>query len=357
MRRAALLAAALTSLALTPASAAQYSVSVFPAHGEKATPEEWSQAYTLATRTPGLSAYFFAATWGELVDSDHNRFEEFRTIAQAGQAAKLPGYLGIQVINTAVRALPNDLQKKRWTKPELLLRFDETAQKLSAVAATDIKWISIGNEADVYLADHDDEVEDFLKFYEQAAKTARRYFPNAKIGITVTFDGLTGKRKDLVARLVAASDGVFMTYYPATPKLTMKDEAQIAQDMTALLTAYPNKEIYFQELGYPSSEKVGSSEAEQAAYFKKMLPQINAHPNIAYANIFLLHDLSPAVCKALLSFYKLSGSDYGAFLCSLGLFDTEGKPKESWSAIQEALKPQATPIAPAPEAPLPTKKR
>ena len=171
-----------------------------------------------------------------------------------------------------MRALPKDLQKKRWTRPELLLQFDETAQKLAAVGATDIKWISIGNEADVYLAEHDDEVDDFLKFYEQAAKTARRYFPNAKIGITVTFDGLTEKRKDLTAKLVAASDGVFLTYYPVTPRLTLKNDTQIAQDMTALLAAYPAKEIYFQELGYPSAEKIGSSEGQQADYFKKMIP-------------------------------------------------------------------------------------
>lgn len=350
MIRAALLGACLSFLTV-PALAAEYSVSIFPAHGENASAQEWEQAYQLGTATPGLTAYFFAATWGELVDDDHNRLEEFKTTARHAQVTKLPGYLGIQVINTAQRGLPKDFKRARWTKPELLIKFDDTLKQLAGVAGADVKWLSIGNETDVYLADNEDELEDFLKFYEQGAKTARRYFPNAKIGITVTFDGFSGKRKTIVEQLINASDGVFITYYPVNPKLTLKSDTEIEQDITSLLAAYPTKPIYIQELGYPSSPVVGSSEALQAAYFKKMIASLNATPNVGFVNLFLLHDFSPGVCKALQRVYKITGSDFAAVLCSLGLFDTNGKAKESWQVILDALKPSApAPVSETPPA-------
>ena len=339
MRRAALLGACLSLLTFTPAIATEYSVAIFPAHGDRASAQDWEQAYQLATATPGLTAYFFAATWGEFVDDDHNRLEEFKSTVRHAQVSKLPGYLGIQVINTAQRGVPKEFKRTRWTKPELLIKFDDTLKQLASVTAADIKWLSIGNEADVYLADNEDELEDFLKFYEQAAKTARRYFPNAKIGITVTFDGFSGKRRKIVEQLVNVSDGVFITYYPVTPKLTLKTDTEAEQDIASMLTAYPSKPIYIQELGFPSSPVVGSSDAAQATYFKKMIATLNATPNISYVNLFLLHDFSPGVCKALQRAYKMIGSDFAALLCSLGLFDTNGKAKESWQVILDALKP------------------
>ncbi len=338
MKRLALLAASACLLAAGAAQAADYSIAIFPTKGEKASPRDWNDAYKLALQTPGVNAWFFAAMWSELEDGDHNRFPEYANIRTAAHPAS-PGFLGIQVINTAERGVPKDLRRKRWTNPEMLVQFDQTLQRLANVDGNKVKWLSIGNEADVYLAAHPDEVDDFVTFYRQAAAAARRYFPNAKIGVTVTFDGITGPRQDLTNGLIKLSDALFVTYYPVSADLTMKPDAQIDADLKAITSAALDKPIFFQELGYPSSSVVGASEDLQAAYFTRMIARFRDDPKVEFVNLFLLHDFSPAVCRELLKYYKLDGEEMSAFLCSLGLIGTNGTPKKSWDAIKAAFAP------------------
>jgi len=327
-------------LSTCPVLAADIAITAFPAHGEKATNSDIDAAQKLATATPGITSYFFAATWDEIATEDSKRINDLKIAAYYGGQTSLPAYLGIQTINTTERGLPSRFRKARWTKTEMLLEFDEFLRGLVPTTGQNVRWLSLGNEADVYLAEHPDELEDYLSFYKKATISARRVFPSAKIGITVTYDGLTGERSAIAGKLIAASDAVFITYYPV--KFTVKSPEIIDKELTDLQAMFPEKQIIFQEIGFPSSPKLNSSETIQSAFFETTLPKLKASPAVGFINLFALHDFSPSVCRALQSQYNNKSEFFRDYLCTLGFFTTSGKPKKSWKSIETALHPVDT---------------
>lgn len=91
------------------------------------------------------------------------------------------------------------------------------------------------------------------------------------------------------------------------------------------------------EIGYPSSELLGSSEAMQAEFFvnaralslTKRLPQAQA------LNLFDLHDAAPATCAAEAEYYGAGvlREAYIAYRCSLGPRRADGSPKAAWQRL------------------------
>jgi hypothetical protein len=94
-------------------------------------------------------------------------------------------------------------------------------------------------------------------------------------------------------------------------------------------------QVILQEVGYPSSTLLASSELTQAQFvtdvFRAWTPRI---ARIPFLNFFLLHDLPAPTCKELASYYGLPhDQNFQAFLCSVGLRHADGRPKPAWSAL------------------------
>jgi hypothetical protein len=201
----------------------------------------------------------------------------------------------------------------------------------------------IANESDVYFESHPDEIEAFLKFAVSAQKAVKEIFPTTQVGFTVTFEGLSkgGARAAFAKQLIGISDAAFLTYYPIIDMIPTKPEDTPAQ-LDMMLKIAGKKPVVLQEIGYPSSI-TGSSEAQQAKFFKIIIPAIQKRQQIKFASIFALHDFDEKGCKGLVGYYGFDGlfsmtqqgKDFQNFLCSLGLLHADGSPKPAWySAIK-----------------------
>lgn len=283
--------------------------------------------------------------WNELEPSP-NRLATDHILGGIEYGIKTHGftpYFGITLINTTTRDMPSDLRNISWDAPEMLQRFatllDATADKVPA----SLPVLIIGNEVDVYFESHPDEVDAYLAFFKKAQALARQHYPQAKIGITVTYEGLLkDSRRQIIGKMVDASDAAFFTFYPF---FNLKPEPldSIPAHLDQLIAAAQGKPVYLQEIGFPSATSLGSSESMQAEFFAVAIPAVNARPQIVQANVFVQHDLGPKLCSGLIDYYGFGslpaelGQKFSDFLCSLGVRYADGNLKPAWGVISAHL--------------------
>lgn len=264
-------------------------------------------------------------------------------LAYGANTIGLTPYFGINVINTTRRDMPADLMETSWTDPVMITRFEALLDATLEKVPASLPYMIIGNEVDVYLEKHPDEIEPFLAFYAKASAAARLRYPQAKIGITVTYEGLTKpERSDIVKRMIAVSDAAFFTFYPVFDLKALPLE-QTEGRLDEMLIAAGTKDVILQELGFPSSPVIGVSEAMQANFFARVIPAIEARPRIKMASIFLLHDLDPKLCGSFVGYYGFGSAPddlvakFSAFLCSLGVRHLDGSLKPAWGVISHLI--------------------
>jgi hypothetical protein len=252
-------------------------------------------------------------------------------------------YIGATVIDTTNLARPDDLKRTKWNDPLLLQRYEALLDTLATKFPRTVPYFVIGNEVDVYLDKHRDELAGFQQFLLAAMHAVRQRFPQAQIGVSVTYEGYLSDRKDIISLMIAASDTAFFTFYPQVAmKFFPPDETPAQLDI--LISAAQNKPVLLQEVGYPSGSKT-SSEAIQAEFFRVIIPAIQARQQIKLASLFALHDFEPKLCDMLAGYYGVSGimslmpwvTEFKAFLCTLGLKTSDGQPKQAWNVVMESL--------------------
>lgn len=326
------------------AQAAEWGVLPVPAHMLEATPQDLTNAMG-NVKAINAPIHVNVLGWHDLEPKKETYDIDGRlgTLAYGASLGLVP-YFGISVINTVRRDVPDDLVDAKWDNPEFLIRFAKMFDAATKKLPQNISYILVGNEVDVYLEKHPDEIDGFLEFFAKASAIVKQHYPAAKVNMSITFEGLIRNkaRAEIIARAIKASDDAVFTFYPFfdfhpvppadTPKLlgTLVEHAQ-------------GKDILLQEVGYPSATSLQSSEAQQAEFFKYIIPAINQRPQIKLASIFLLTDFDSKVCNMFTAYYGLSSwsgpsNPFHDFLCSLGVHDADGKPKEAWKTVSDLLR-------------------
>ncbi|MCF6286925.1 MAG: M48 family metalloprotease [Candidatus Hydrogenedentes bacterium] len=98
-------------------------------------------------------------------------------------------YLGIQVLNTTVKEFPHDLSGRAFDDPQLIERFRTFLDGLAPLLQHRVRFLSIGNESDVYLSIHPDETDAFGVFLNAARDHAKHIAPELLVGTTLTDAG------------------------------------------------------------------------------------------------------------------------------------------------------------------------
>lgn len=327
------------------ATAAEFTIAPYPKHGLKATPEEWVSALEDldAVNATGL---VITKTWAEMEPKKriykklNDVGHDFSENAKAGRQV----LFGFQPINTVKRDMPPDLMKTAWDDPAMIGRFQEWLDHLMLEQPAAPKYISLSNEADIYFEKHPKELDAFLKFFAAAQTVVKRNaFPSARLGVTVTFEGLRKGRGAIIQKLLEASEVAIFTYYPMLELKALPIE-NVAEHLDEIVKASGEKDIVLQEVGYPSGAAVQSSPEKQAAFFKAVIPAIQSREQIKFASLFLLHDFDPELCGKFATYYGFEKAPaepkkkFLDFLCTLGMKTTEGAEKPAWAVVKEALK-------------------
>jgi hypothetical protein len=155
--------------------------------------------------------------------------------------------------------------------------------------------------------------------------------------VCVTHTGATGPLADSVTALNATSDAWVTTFYPLGAGFQPTGPGAATTALPEMVARAGGRPVVVQEIGYPSSTALGSSDAEQAAFFGNAFAAWAAAGDaIPFFGVFALHDFPTTTCDELATYYGLPGDPaFKAFLCSLGLLRVDGTAKDAWQAAKD----------------------
>jgi hypothetical protein len=254
-------------------------------------------------------------------------------------------YLGIQLINTVAREIPSDLQGTAWNDPVMETRFHALLDAIRPYLNSQVQYISIGNEVDVYLAANPAEWAAYQSFYENALAYIHSTLPGVQVGVTSTFTGASGGQKPNVIQLNTMSDVWIFTYYPIGVGFVPNGPQSPIADFVTMRSMAGNHPVVLQEVGYPTSTVISSSESDQATYVSNVFQAWQSgSQQMPFLNYFALHDLTPTFCSSLAQYYgDPTDPAFQAYLCSLGLHHDDGTVKPAWQILVNSAAAQGFP--------------
>lgn len=297
------------------------------------TGQDYLDAFTLADNA-GVNGNFFSNKWSEMEPSagDFQLDDMTNGIAFFQNTYDYQFLIGIQVLNTTDKETPPDLLDVPFDDPLMLERFKALFDALLPHLTENVRYLSLGNEVDVYL-EAQGEWDAYKIFYDGAVAYVHQAAPWIEVGVTATYGGAL-EHPESIRRLNQASDILILTYYPLGAAFTADDPAAPLADFPRMVELASGLPVILQEVGYPSADLLNSSDAEQVEFVQHVFEAwAGAGDSIPFLNYFLMGDLSEQICTDLEGYYGLSHPNFHAFLCSLGLRYADGTPKAAWQTF------------------------
>lgn len=246
--------------------------------------------------------------------------------------------LGIQLINMSAREFPPDLAGLPIDDPRIARRLHMLLDALAPLLRKRVAYLSLGNEVDWYLALHADEWEGLTSLLAKARKHAKKLAPGLLCGTTVT-EGAT--KLDRYASLVGNADVHFVNYYGGTEgsQLAVHKPQDTYRRLGELLQRLDERPLVLQELGYPASSLLGSSDDDQAHFVREAMRFWRDHQDrIPFANWFLLYDFPESFAAMQADQLGVGAQDesFLGFLTSLGLHRIDGTERPAWEALKRS---------------------
>lgn len=290
-------------------------------------------------RGDGLGFQYLTLKWSELEPEKGNL-----DLKKLDDGVRGLGGLGfdlavnIQTLDTNNRTLPADLMDKPFDSPEMRTRWEALLRAVAPRLTPKVRWVMLGNEVDVYLAQHGAELEPYAGFVERGRALLRERKPDLPVGVTCTYGGARA-RPDQFRRLNHDTDFVALTYYPLKPDFSVEPVSVVAGDISRMVEMAGRKPLLITEAGYPADPLLGSSETQQAAFVDALFDAVKAHPSrIAVVNYFLLVDFNDSLVETFLKYYRVPDAKFRAYLATLGLRKQDGTPRKSESAFLRRLR-------------------
>lgn len=302
--------------------------------------QDFTDAFNLSQQA-GARSMVVTHTWSALEPQPGvYALQDLRNVIALARSTSQRLYIGVQVINTTRREMPADLASQPFDAAAVTSRFRALLDQIVPLFEGRVAYLSIGNEVDVFLGTNASAWAAYQRFYEDAAAHARQRDASLKIGVTATADAASNAAAASLTALNRTSDFVAMTYYPLNADFTVRPPSTVTGDLQKMLAFAGAKPLVLQEVGYPASTQLGSSDAAQAEFVRNVFQAWDGAPGrIPLLNFFLLHDVSPAQCEAWGSYYGLANSaNFKAYLCSLGLRRPDSAPKAAWNALLDAAR-------------------
>ncbi len=293
------------------------------------------------TLDAGVNLLVGGASWREL-EPQKGRYNlgDITYLASVAESRKMRVVYTLKLIETIHKAVPSDLDNKAWNSPEMRTRVLNLIDEIAPVLRKgQLKWFNFGYEIDGYLSKHTREIQQFVELHQVASARLRELIPGVEIGSTIAFmdlDALSGRLAPLDREL----DYLAVTYSPIEPGWTVRDPSSLPQDVAKMKRIAAGRQVLLQEIAYPTSSLNRGSEDKQAEFISMAFDEIERDPNsYCAANFMMLADLSDADTENFGKFYGLPGdAKFKAMMQTLGMFDTSGRAKKSWSVFTRRAK-------------------
>ncbi len=290
-------------------------------------------------RSLGLKLIYISKKWSEIEPTlGVLQMDQLKSDMKGAVDAGFTPVLTFQTIDTNNRVVPSDLKAEPFDSTTMLAREAKVLRALEGALPPTTMAVMLGNEVDIYLAQHPSETAAFARFVRDGRDIMRRLRPTLPIGVTTTFDGQIN-HPEIVRQVQQTSDIFSATYYPMKPDFTVRPTSDIARDFDSMVAFAGPRKLFVQEAGYPASEVLGSSEERQAEFVRQVFATTRRlQDKIAGVNFFLMVDFNKALMKTFTEYYGSSDARFVAFLGTLGLRRADGTPRQAWSAFESQAK-------------------
>jgi len=297
----------------------------------QAADEDFDQAFRVA-RAAGLQFASLSIAWDDLEprSGEYTADPNWLAIANSYYAAEhVPLALTVSPIDTNRVRLPEDLRGRDFNDPEVIARFERLLDYVfTQVPEVDLTVLAIGNEVDATLGADVEAWEQYTEFVNAAAAHARTARPGLRVGVKLTMSGLAGETLGAARALNEQTDIILVTYYPLRSDFGVRQPSVVPGDFATIASSFPSRPIGFLEVGCPSSERLGSSEALQAEFVRYVFEAWDAHAGqIELLNFTWLTDAPEASVDEWSDYYGLRDDRFAAYLSSLGLRQSDGTAK------------------------------
>lgn len=300
----------------------------------------FEKAFVLA-QSVGVKVIELPTAWDDIESNPGQYASSWLPVAnQYYPKAGIKIAISLNPIDTNNLRLPKDLKNKSFNDPEVVERYKSFVDfAANQLADSDIFFVAIGNEIDAYLGNSDKRWQEYTEFFSSVAPYVRTKFPKAVIGSKITYDAIVNLNEK-VNPLISHSDVVLTTYYPfKSGKFIVRDPVTVHEDFQRIKELYSDKKIYFAEIGYPSGEINGSSEAKQAEFIHETFAAWDTYTTkIPFLNFQWMHDSSPEAVANWQKYYGLKDKGFASFLGTLGLRTYDGKDKQSFIQFRKEAK-------------------
>jgi hypothetical protein len=315
-------------------------------HITPAQNQDYPAAFAQA-RTAGIDCVPFTMQWSAL--------EVSGTFDPQGLLNDLNGFYGRQPISLSLclspifanrRDLPTDLMQMAFDDSVMIHRFERLLDTVHAhLSSTNISYLLIGNEVDLYFSLYPDEWSAYTTFCAAVRTHARSLWgTQLLVGAETTLGANLRSDYPAIANLNASLDMVCLTYYPLSSSFKMNPVSVVGNDFESLLQKYPGRKVLMQECGYATSPLCSGSDSAQASFVRDVFTIWDRHTEqMIYVAFLWLNDLSHTQAQSETVDYGLNGTTvdqtFTAYIGSLGLCDSLGVAKAGFLALkQEAEK-------------------
>jgi hypothetical protein len=255
--------------------------------------------------------------------------------------------LSLSFIHTSLPGpRPDDLEELPFDDPILIERAVTFVTAVVQRYGDQIDYLAFGNEVNIYLAEHPEAVEPFLTLFAALETAVANTAPNLPTGTTLAFHtAVRQNRLDLI-ELFRENDFLAYTYYPFGDGFSYDgDPAVFASAFEQMTAVSGDTPFLIVENGWATSPTLQSDEAKQAAYLQATFQTLAAQRSRFMRHIWYnLHDGQADICtEAALSFvepglditqFGEAWSQFEAYLCTLGLRQSDGTPKLGWITFE-----------------------
>lgn len=297
-----------------------------------------------AAKHAGIQFIELPQQWDDIESSPGDYASEF--IAMADEVYPALGtsiVLSLNPIDTTTLRVPKHLRDKSWQSDQRIESYCNWVDwTIAQLPNATIEAISVGNEVDVWLSTHPDQIDDYAIFFAAVAKHIHANHPGIPVGVKMTYDGRNGDQSNDLTSIDLPADVCMLTYYPLDQTFRVRPPETIRRDFDAMVKIAGGKPIHLLETGYPSGEICGSSPARQAKYIDQLFEAWDMHiDHFRLINLVWTHDLSAADAESLTTYYNTDQPAFTAYLSTLGLHDHHGTPKPAWHRIRKNVRQRA----------------
>jgi hypothetical protein len=284
----------------------------------------------------GMQFTELATPWDDIEPKPGEYTNQWLDIANAYYpAVGIRLVISLNPIDTNRLRLPADLRGKPLDDPEVIQRYNKAADYvLSRVDKSELVAFAIGNEIDGYLGLDQKKWQQYERFFKATSKHIRSRRPGMVVGTKVMLPSLIGDSSTLAEAVNQYADAILTTYYPLGDGFRLKTPAIVDKDMNAVFEQYEDKPVYLLEVGCPSSQFLGSSEARQAEFVRRVFRFWDDNwRQLKAVNIIWLHDISAAEVESYTKYYKLDQRGFAEYLGTLGLRHHDGTGKKAFTVL------------------------